>query len=529
MIRSPRPWMRPLLYSAALIVLTSAWYMPEILRQNDFRTDDYYLLTLVAEHGVVFPFDGQNYGYYSAFRILPMLSFLLDYQLYGSAPLGYYFTNLAIHNAAAVVLFLLFAEVFRRWRHETAYLLPFLLALIAAVHADLFYNVLWISNRTESLLLLFHLLAVLSVLRFMAVGRWGWYALSLLTTLLALLSKEQALHLPLLYLLLAVIYWRGGKNAVPLPRLLVSSLPFFLLAAGFFILRLVYDPATNLMISSLGMKKLFSSVGILLLSLQPSLAGPLFDYFISHRVIAAVIAALLLLGVVVLFLRSTPNRRNVMLAFAALLIVIMVPRVLYHVLPRINSIQVVFLLLVMGWLLSGRKRRIVVPLLLVWLVVHLVSVRVMLPRWRHETSNDRYLTLLDAERHTGPKRYCLVTWYHNFDPYAMHFHRYGRFGEDTTMVRSPLFIDRRYGAASGPEFDIRREDGGWTLTSTDSRTVFITDQDIPDCAGLDIRLLDRAADYGYQSVRVTLRHPPDSVSFILMRDYAYEAMPGGGE
>lgn len=524
MNRSGFPMKSTKTIALALLVLIAAAYIPLILQQNDFRTDDYYLLTLVKEHGLVHPFDGRHYGFYSAFRVLPMLTFLADYSMHGGSPFGYYLTNLLIHSIAVILLFLLLQEVFRRFFSQEGVLVPFLLALIAAFHADLFYNVLWISNRTESLLLVFHLLAMYAALRWFGERRRAWYALTLGATLLALLSKEQAMHLPLLYVVVGLVFARRGDGALPVRTVLLTAIPLFIAAGAFFLLRVFHDPAANVMIGAFSPRKLFSSVGIFLIALQPSAAAPLFDYFVAHKIVAAGAGLLLASGVVAWYRRLSPERRRGVGVLVILAITIMLPRVFYHVLPRINSVQVVFILLAMGMMVLSWKPRWSALFLTVWLAGQVISTALILPRFHHETSNDRYHRLLDEERDTGPRRYCLVTWYHNFGAYAMHYLRYGTFGQDTSMYRTPLFIDRRYGSKPGPEYTVTAQDGLWIFDSVDPRSVLQEDPEIPVPRGISVRMEDPAEDYGFRRAAVTLPPLRERTVYLIERDFDYEKL-----
>ena len=137
------------------------------------------------------------------------LSFALDAQLFGMNPAGYHFTNVALHAANAVLLFLILASATGFvWRSLAV-------AALFALHPLNVESVAWIAERKNVLSMFFCLVAL---------AAYGWYARRpgigryLAVTVayaLSLMSKAQAITFP--FALLLLDYW-------PLARL-VPSVP----------------------------------------------------------------------------------------------------------------------------------------------------------------------------------------------------------------------------------------------------------------------------------------------------------------
>jgi tetratricopeptide (TPR) repeat protein len=159
----------------------------------------------------------------SIWHPLTWLSLMLDYQFYGlDHPGGYHLTNVLLHAATAVLLFLVLRQV-------TGNLWPsaFVAAIFAAhpLHVE---SVAWVTERKDVLSGLFGVLAL---------GAYGWYTqrpgvlryLAVVGTLaLGLLAKPMLVTWPFLFLLLD--YW-------PLKRcfsaaLLLEKVPLLLLVAA---------------------------------------------------------------------------------------------------------------------------------------------------------------------------------------------------------------------------------------------------------------------------------------------------------
>jgi Tfp pilus assembly protein PilF len=174
----------------------------------------------------VWTFQGAQ-GLTNYYRPLMTLAYLLCYSLYGPIPFGYHLLNLALH--AAVVL-LLFAVTRRLFGDGLPALVAAGLFALHPIHTE---SVAWIAGITDLELSLFFLLAFYFYLR---LGERPaspmMIAATLLAYALALLSKEQALVLPLLAAGYEHFY-RPDRNITELREKLFRYLPLFALAAAY--------------------------------------------------------------------------------------------------------------------------------------------------------------------------------------------------------------------------------------------------------------------------------------------------------
>jgi tetratricopeptide (TPR) repeat protein len=127
------------------------------------------------------------------------LSYLLDSQMFGMNPAGYHITNVLLHAANAVLLFLILESATGfAWRSLAV-------AALFALHPINVESVAWISERKNVLSMLFFLVAL---------AAYGWYARRpgvgrylavTLAYVLSLMSKAQAITFP--FALLLLDYW----------------------------------------------------------------------------------------------------------------------------------------------------------------------------------------------------------------------------------------------------------------------------------------------------------------------------------
>jgi len=191
-------------------------------------------------------FDAENLSWMATttflgpYQPLSWMSLALDYRLGGLDPSGFHRTNVLLHAAGAVAVFLLAWRLFGR----VSVVAPsFGVRALAAVVAALFFavhplrceSVCWITERRD----------VLSgPFTFLALFFWlGWatpdaadrsrsaYGLALAAFALALLSKATAVGVPILLLILDIWPLRRWAE-IGWKRALIEKLPFVALAAA---------------------------------------------------------------------------------------------------------------------------------------------------------------------------------------------------------------------------------------------------------------------------------------------------------
>jgi Flp pilus assembly protein TadD len=171
---------------------------------------------------------------------LTWLSLMLDSDLFGiEHPGGYHLTNVILHTANAVILFLLLRDL-------TAAVWPSaFVAAVFAVHPVHVESVVWITERKDMLSGLFGLLALWAYARYASRPSMGRYLAVVVALALGLMAKPVLVTWPAIFLLLD--YW-------PLKRpfgfeLLLEKLPLLLLAAASSAITIVAQKSAGTMIS----------------------------------------------------------------------------------------------------------------------------------------------------------------------------------------------------------------------------------------------------------------------------------------
>jgi Flp pilus assembly protein TadD len=174
------------------------------VRNNDFLTydDDVYVVDNAQVHqGITAQSIGWAFDAFHASNWHPLtwISHMVDWQLYGKNPVGHHLTNVCLHAANSILLFLLLLFM-------TGYLgRSALVAALFALHPAHVESVAWLAERKDLLCAFFSFAALLAYARYARLPSFKRFAWVVGAFACALLSKPMAVTLPFVMLLLD--YW----------------------------------------------------------------------------------------------------------------------------------------------------------------------------------------------------------------------------------------------------------------------------------------------------------------------------------
>ncbi len=183
----------------------------------------------------VWGFSGGDQSNY--YRPLMHLSYMVTYALFGLRPWAFHLVNILLHTGVSVLVFLLGVQLQRAARSVPSNEVPFLAALLFATHPVHTEAVTWIAGLPEVSFSLLFLLSLYLYLRAAADEgrpRAALYLSSLLCFLLALLSKETALVLPVVLVVYEHVFSRAAR---PLSLQLKRVLPYLAVAIVYLAIR----------------------------------------------------------------------------------------------------------------------------------------------------------------------------------------------------------------------------------------------------------------------------------------------------
>jgi len=256
-------------------------------------------------------------GYWANWQPLTWISHMVNCELFKLNPLYHHLTNLLLHIADTVLLFLvLYIMTTALW--QSAFV-----AALFALHPLHVESVAWVAERKDVLSTLFCLLAFAAYWRYTKQKSVGFYSLTLLLFVLGLMSKPMLVTFP--FILLLLDYWPLNRfSSLLLPgsrkifyRLVIEKIPFFALSAVSCVITYIVQKNAGA-VSSCRQLSLDNRIINALLSyfryirtmFVPTKLAILYPYTSdSLSATAAVIIAIAILVVTILFLKLAKNHK----------------------------------------------------------------------------------------------------------------------------------------------------------------------------------------------------------------------------
>ena len=248
----------------------------------------------------------------------------LDYTLWGMSPQGYHLTNLLVHSANAILVFLVAREIL-----EDDFAAAFA-ALFFAVHPLRVESVAWVTERRDVVSLFFSLIAVLAYFRSTRGPKLHirGYAVAMIAFIVALLSKGTSVTVPAVLLILNFYPLRrvgpGSWWNAPARRAYAEVLPFGIPALGFVVLSIVaLHPPGQLPLSGKLAVSSYSLVFYLMKTVLPTrlialYAMPTSVDPLASRFLPSYVGVAALIGVIAIAVKKRPGAAAALLAFIAI-------------------------------------------------------------------------------------------------------------------------------------------------------------------------------------------------------------------
>ena len=197
-------WQKHLLIAMFLLIISYGIFFPAL--KYKFVADDDELIVEREEYlknasnfkdiffQQFFVQTRDNLPYY---RPIINLGYIIDYHIWGLKPFGFHLTNLLLHAINSILVYFLLFFITKRISLSLGS------AFLFALHPSHIGTVAWIAGRTDSIATIFSLASFIMLLCYSRKGKSKWILIiaSLFFTL-ALFSKETAIVLPILFLIL---------------------------------------------------------------------------------------------------------------------------------------------------------------------------------------------------------------------------------------------------------------------------------------------------------------------------------------
>jgi protein O-mannosyl-transferase len=150
---------------------------------------------------------------------LTTLTFAIEHHYFGLNPKAYHTNNIILHLICTALLFFIMKKL------GMSLFVTVIVSLLFGIHPMRVESVAWVTERKDMLFTLFYFLAILLYIEFRKTGKHWLYLSSLLFFVLSLLSKIQAVSLPLSLML--IDYFSDKKFHI---SQIWNKIPFFILS-----------------------------------------------------------------------------------------------------------------------------------------------------------------------------------------------------------------------------------------------------------------------------------------------------------
>jgi len=158
--------------------------------------------------------------------IIPNFLFWGQLKVFKYNPLGYYFVNSIIHFFNCLLVYNLVLLISRR---KSIAITSSIIFAIHFIHYSDWGPLVWIAAFVQLIVAFFYLISVLFFVKYKYSGKLFYYWISILSFILAIISKETAISLPILLLAWTIIGFPQIKKEKNFLRSIMPLIPFLII------------------------------------------------------------------------------------------------------------------------------------------------------------------------------------------------------------------------------------------------------------------------------------------------------------
>ena len=182
-------------------------------------------------------------NYYAGnYHPLTMLSYAVDYQLFGYNAAGYHLVSVFLHLISVVFVFLIFKKL------SDNFIIIIGVTAIFALHPVQVESVAWLAERKNLLYAVFYLTGIFMYLQYHETKKMKWLVMAFLLFVASCLSKALAVSFPLTMLILDYLKKQDFKSR----HFRAKRIPFFVVSLFFGILAIMAQESMEYVSDSIG-------------------------------------------------------------------------------------------------------------------------------------------------------------------------------------------------------------------------------------------------------------------------------------
>ncbi|MDD5687849.1 MAG: tetratricopeptide repeat protein [Elusimicrobia bacterium] len=196
-----------------IIIVTTIIYLPslhapfifddiaKIVENPDIKRLDNITTRLIYKYN-----ENKNFKRNDPSRPLTYLTFTVNYYFGKLNPFGYHLFNLIVHILTSILIFILTRKIILYAYNKDSISLPFFVALFFAIHPVNTSSVSYVFSRSTVLMAFFYLSSLIFFVLAIERKKLLYYCISVLSFILALFSRQDAITLPVIILIFDYIF-----------------------------------------------------------------------------------------------------------------------------------------------------------------------------------------------------------------------------------------------------------------------------------------------------------------------------------
>ncbi len=206
---------------AGILIVTLFLFSPTFKHSfvnwdDDVNVTNNQNITKLDKQGIRTIFSESIIGGYNP---ITTLSFAVEYRIWGLKPGVYHANNVILHLICTLLVYLLLRQL------GMNYFIAALTALLFGIHPMRVESVAWVTERKDVLYSMFFLLSTIAYVAYRKTKNLLYYFISILVFILSLLSKIQAVSLPLALITIDLLMDKKFEW-----KLLLNKIPFLILS-----------------------------------------------------------------------------------------------------------------------------------------------------------------------------------------------------------------------------------------------------------------------------------------------------------
>ncbi|CAN5669955.1 hypothetical protein BH10BAC5_BH10BAC5_14490 [soil metagenome] len=422
-----------LLIALFIIVL---YYLKLISDHPYFLTDDYLNFGIIKlNYSNFISFNLSEVSSYEKFyfytRPITYLISLMDIKFFSENPFQMKLFSLLLNSILIIALFYLLKEVSAMFVKKISGIAILITLLLFGLHPNNMWWIYWISDQNEMIMILFYIVSLFSVIRYINTSEKKYLVSYLLFYVFSIFTKQQPLHLPVMVLIIAY-YFKNNFSTKQFWQIKVFSIYGIAIMTiySFF----TYINSTNDFKFEYLLKKPFSLGGNLLYVIFPYNSLANYEYATEHKLVVYLLVSLIIILTSILIYFKYLSFK--VFTFSLLILVVsFYPRLIDGANNRINTIQVLLFCILIFIAISSKFnfRKYVISGVLIIIVLNCYETNAIVSYYKS-------LKNLQLDQATGynegeyDKKTAIIAFWSHLLPYQLHFIRNKAFGKDDISI-----------------------------------------------------------------------------------------------